>query len=206
MNQTVHKNDGEPRGRGRPRTFCQNAALDAAVGVFWQRGYDGASLDDLTRAMKIGRPSLYAAFGDKRSLFLAALGRYGATVGSCGIVALGEHEDVREAVTAFLERLLAANLNEQRGCLVGNAAGPSIGTVEGVDTKVREMACTTESLVRDRFDVAREAGQLPAGFPARERARMLADFMHAQSFRARTGEDAETLRADIPAKVEAVLR
>ena len=206
MNQTVQKTENGRRTRGRPRTFCQNEALDAAVRVFWQHGYAGASLDDLTRAMGIGRPSLYAAFGDKRSLFLAALERYGETVGSCGIVGLGEHTDVREAVTAFLVRLLASNTHEPRGCLVGSSAGPSIGTVEGVDSMVRDMACTTESLIRDRFDAAREAGQLPDGFPSRERARMLADFMHAQAFRARTGEERDVLEADIPAKVDAVLR
>lgn len=206
MNETVQNSGTAPRSRGRPRTFCQNEALDAAVRVFWQHGYAGASLDDLTRAMGIGRPSLYAAFGDKRALFLAALERYGATVGSCGIVGLGEHGDVREAVTAFLSRLLASNTHEPRGCLVGSSAGPSIGTVEGVDDMVRDMADTTERLIRDRFDAEREAGQLSTDFPSRERARMLADFMHAQAFRARTGETREALMADIPAKVDAVLR
>ena len=203
MNQSVQK---KSRARGRPRTFCQNAALDAAVHVFWELGYSGASLDDLTRAMGIGRPSLYAAFGDKRSLFLAALERYGQTVGSCGIVGLGEHEDVREAVTAFLQRLLAANMGQPRGCLVGSSAGPSIGTVDGVDVMVRDMASATESLIRDRFDAAREAGQLRDDFPSRERARLLADLMHAQSFRARTGEPRDALEAEIASKVDAVLR
>ena len=205
MDQSATSMSGPGRRRGRPRTFCQKAALDAAVRVFWAKGYDGASLDDLTSAMGIGRPSLYAAFGDKRSLFLAALERYGATVGSCGIAALGEKDDVREAVRAFLQRLLASNLEGANGCLIGNAAGPAIGTVDGVDQMVLAMGCATESLIRDRFDAAREAGQLPADFPSYERARILCDFMHAQSFRARTGEAREVLEADIPAKVDAVL-
>ena len=203
MNQPAQK---PARARGRPRTFCEAAALDAAVRVFWEKGYDGASLDDLTRAMGIGRPSLYAAFGDKRSLFLASLERYGQTVGSCGIVGLARHADVREAVTAFLERLLASNLGAPRGCLVGSASGPSIGTIEGVDAMVRDMGATTEALLRDRFDAAREAGQLPSDFPSEERARLLADLMHAQAFRARTGEPRARLEAEIPAKVDAVLR
>ena len=203
MNRSVEKC---PRPRGRPRSFCQERALDAAVHVFWEKGYDGASLDDLTRAMGIGRPSLYGAFGDKRALFLAALERYGATVGSCGVVALGEHDDVREAVKAFLERVLRAQTDAPGGCLVGGAASPAIGTIEGVGEAVRGMACQTETIIRDRFDAAREAGQLADDFPSRERARMLADFMHAQGHRARLGETREDLAADIPAKVEAVLR
>src|SRR5882724_6357466 len=65
-----------PPARGRPRTFDIDAALDAALHVFWRKGYDGASLADLTGAMGINRPSLYAAFGNKEALFRKALDRY----------------------------------------------------------------------------------------------------------------------------------
>jgi AcrR family transcriptional regulator len=64
------------RKLGRPRAFSENNALDAAVRVFWERSYEGASVDDLTRAMGINRPSLYAAFGGKEALFKKAVGRY----------------------------------------------------------------------------------------------------------------------------------
>jgi AcrR family transcriptional regulator len=61
---------------GRPRSFDTGNALDRAVDVFWRKGYEGASLSDLTRAMGINRPSLYAAFGDKEQLFRKVLDRY----------------------------------------------------------------------------------------------------------------------------------
>src|SRR5690242_20201777 len=63
-------------GRGRPRAFDSDAALDRAMEVFWSKGYEGTSMSDLTQAMGINRPSLYAAFGDKESLFRRAIERY----------------------------------------------------------------------------------------------------------------------------------
>src|SRR5687768_2471443 len=64
------------RRPGRPRAFDEQAALEAALGVFWRKGYEGASLSDLTEAMGINRPSLYAAFGNKEALFRRVLERY----------------------------------------------------------------------------------------------------------------------------------
>ena len=61
---------------GRPRTFCVDQALDIALKVFWKKGYEGTSIDDLTDAMGINRPSLYSAFGNKEQLFRKALDRY----------------------------------------------------------------------------------------------------------------------------------
>src|SRR5450432_2916250 len=63
---------------GRPRTFREEDALDAAMRVFWEKGYEGASLDDLTQAMGINRSSLYSSFGDKAALFRRVIDRYGA--------------------------------------------------------------------------------------------------------------------------------
>ena len=65
-----------PAARGRPREFCVEDALAAALGVFWRKGYEGASLTDLTEAMGISRPSLYACFGNKEALFRKALDLY----------------------------------------------------------------------------------------------------------------------------------
>src|SRR5882724_4898483 len=70
------KSETAPPQRGRPRAFDPDAALERAMHVFWAKGYEGASLSNLTRAMRINRPSLYAAFGNKEELFRKVLDRY----------------------------------------------------------------------------------------------------------------------------------
>src|SRR6185503_17277031 len=94
--------------RGRPRTFAVEPALDRALHVFWQKGYEGTSLSDLTRAMGINRPSLYAAFGDKQSLFRKVLDRYAEGPAAYFDEALRE-----PTARAVVERLLRASADLQ---------------------------------------------------------------------------------------------
>src|SRR5215212_2825673 len=109
--------------RGRPRTFNPDKALDRALNVFWKKGYEGASLPDLTKAMGISRPSLYAAFGNKEALFRKAVERY----------ARGPAGYAREALDlptarAVVERLLrggtcvSTNPKNPRGCFMVQGA------------------------------------------------------------------------------------
>ena len=88
------------RPNGRPRSFDFDDALDAAMQVFWRKGYEGASLSDLTQAMGINRPSLYAAFGNKNTLFRKALDRYAE--GPAAYVAEALKQPTARAVTQKL--------------------------------------------------------------------------------------------------------
>src|SRR5947209_16697338 len=103
---------------GRPRSFDLDKALDAALQVFWRKGYEGASLSDLTQAMGINRPSLYAAFGDKEMLFRKALDRYASGPAAYVSEALKE-----PTARAAIERLLReaadslTNPHNPPGCL-----------------------------------------------------------------------------------------
>ena len=91
------------KARGRPLSFDRQAALEKAMHVFWERGYEAASIADLTAVMGITPPSLYTAFGDKEHLFLEAIEAYGKGPGGFGARALAEEPTARQAVQRLLE-------------------------------------------------------------------------------------------------------
>src|SRR5579859_5816189 len=103
---------------GRPRCFCEDVALEAAMRVFWEKGYEGASLTDLTEAMGINRPSLYAAFGDKEALFLKVIEHYANGPASYRRQALAEptaHRVIEALLRGSLK--LLGDPHNPRGCL-----------------------------------------------------------------------------------------
>src|ERR1700692_179812 len=149
------------RALGRPRSFEPGEALDAAMKVFWCKGYEGASLSDLTKPMGINRPSLYAAFGDKGSLFRKVLDRYDK----------GPAAYVREALNqptarAVVERLMegAAELgtasSNPRGCLFVQSALACSDKAEGIRNDLILRRDAGEKAVRLRLKRAQAEGDL----------------------------------------------
>ncbi|MEH0986027.1 TetR/AcrR family transcriptional regulator [Micromonospora sp. CPCC 205556] len=150
--------------RGRPRAFDDEQALDRAMEVFWRHGYEGASLAELTAAMGINKPSLYAAYGNKEELFRKAVGRYAETEMAYARDAL-DQPTAYEVVAAFLRANVAAltRLDRPAGCL--SIQG---GTACGTDnTNVAEFLAASrlagERQLADRFVRAVEEGDLPEG-------------------------------------------
>lgn len=152
-----------PAAKGRPREFCVDEALTAALRVFWSKGYEGASLSELTEAMGITRPSLYAAFGNKESLFRKALDLY-------------EREKlayVSEALAAptargVAERMLRGSLANQtsecepKGCL-GVISSVACGVeAESIRAEVIARRESSHRALIERFERAREEGDFPA--------------------------------------------
>src|SRR5262245_53043372 len=115
MNHAIKRSASQPRGR--PRGFDTDKALDRALTVFWKKGYEGTSLDDLTRAMRINRPSLYAAFGNKQDLFRKALDRY-ATGPACYVRDALAEPTARRVVDKLFDGLidLLTNPKLPHGC------------------------------------------------------------------------------------------
>src|SRR5213079_644263 len=113
------------RPRGRPRSFDREQALDRAMDVFWRQGFEGASLSDLTKAMEINPPSLYAAFGDKEQLFIEAMERYQQRAGeSCPYCdEPTAHAAIEKLLLYMAHELTSAE--HPRGCLMAMAAATS---------------------------------------------------------------------------------
>src|ERR1700746_281141 len=91
-----------PKPRGRPRNFEEMGALEKAIQVFWSKGYDGVTIDDLVAGMGVGRPSLYAVFGDKRAIFLRVLRAYAERKGALAAKALLSPQSLRDSIGGFL--------------------------------------------------------------------------------------------------------
>src|SRR4051794_24334761 len=103
--------------RGRPRSFDEGEALERATQVYWSKGYDGVTIDDLVEGMGVGRPSLYAIFGDKRVLFLRVLKAYAEKKGALAAKALLSPQTLRDSLASFLRH--AVETATQRGCAPG---------------------------------------------------------------------------------------
>jgi AcrR family transcriptional regulator len=176
--------------RGRPRGFDEAAVLDSLLDVFWQKGFSSASLEDLESAAGINRPSLYAAFGDKRSMYLRALAAFEARMEAALAPALDPARPLRTGFRQFYLRALDMYAEERRaprGCLVFGTA-----VVEAADdARVRSaLAATLERVdeaLRRRFAQARTSGELPSGVSVAGQVALAAALLHSLSLRARAG-------------------
>ncbi|HEY8546964.1 MAG TPA: TetR/AcrR family transcriptional regulator [Acidimicrobiales bacterium] len=183
--------------QGRPRSFDRAAALDRATHLFWERGYEGTSIADLTEAMGIHPPSLYAAFSDKRTLFEEVVERYGATFGAFMDAALREEPT---AYAAFARMLREAadeytDPGHPPGCLIISAAT----NVPAAHRDVQDALCRLRNRNLERFEARLRAavadGELPADADPRALAVFYAAVIQGMSQQARDGVGRAQLRA-----------
>lgn len=188
-------NKSPARKRGRPRSFNTDDVLDAAVGVFWREGYDGADTASLAAAMGLTKPSVYAAFGDKRSLFKHALKRYGGTIGAEAMQAFDACQDIEGSVVAFFSTLVTTQSGERgaRGCLLGCVAAQCAETMPEVKSMLRESIESGQAHLTDRLERAVRDGELYDNYPAQRRGRLMIDLMQASAIRARSGASKDEL-------------
>lgn len=189
--------------RGRPRSFDKDAALDAALRVFWEKGYEGASLSDLTEAMGINRPSLYAAFGDKEALFRQALDRYKQGPAAFMNEALAE-SSARVAVEKLLKGMAASLSCPQmpRGCLYVQGALACGDESESLREELVKRRAEGEQALRRRLKKAKDDGELPAAVNTADLARFYSAVMHGMAVEASSGAS----RAALESIAETALR
>jgi TetR/AcrR family transcriptional regulator, copper-responsive repressor len=183
-------------GRGRPREFSAGDALSAAMEVFWRKGYEGTSLTDLTEAMGITRPSLYATFGNKESLFLKALDRYQRENMAYVAKAL-EAPTARAVVEEMLAGAVSAQVSDclPRGCLAIVNAMQGGDEAKAIRAEILARAAAARALFVARFKRARDEGDVPATADSEGLARLLESVMQGIAIQGAGGASEEELRA-----------
>lgn len=188
--------------RGRPREFCADTALAAALGVFWAKGYEGASLAELTGAMGITKPSLYAAFGNKEQLFHKALDLYETEKMAYTREALSQ-PTARSVAEYFMRGAIAAGTSscDPKGCL-GVIGANACGTqAESIKAEVIKRRASSSSALVARFRQAHRDGDLPTHIEPEVLAQYLYTIL--QGFAVQAGAGAS--RADLERVLDTIL-
>ena len=193
------------RPRGRPRSFDETGALEKATQVFWSKGYDGVTIDDLVAGMGVGKPSLYAVFGDKRTIFLRVLKAYAERKGAAAAKALLSPQGLRDSIAGFLRYAVesATEKGSARGCLIVCVA-PVVDDAE-VRQFLQKAAAGGAALVEGRFRDGITAGEIPSDFPVAVRAIQVTDFARGLTMRALIGTPRKTLLRDAEEAADLVL-
>jgi TetR/AcrR family transcriptional regulator, copper-responsive repressor len=195
------------RPRGRPRAYEPERALTQVTDAFWQAGYSATSLDDLSAATGMNRPSLYAAFGDKRALYLKTLELYVEQGRRAIEIALGSDGSLADALRRVYSGALALYLpsdGEARGCfLIGTAA-----TEAPSDSNVRALLGgglrVFDRVFEARFSRAKASGELDSGADPAKLAKMASAVLHTLAIRSRAGDSRASLEAIAEACVEVI--
>ncbi|MBR9971850.1 TetR/AcrR family transcriptional regulator [Magnetospirillum sulfuroxidans] len=180
---------------GRPRCFCPEQALDKALGVFWQKGYEATTLTDLTQAMGINRPSLYAAFGNKEELFRKAMDRYVSEKAAYMSEALS-------APTAYqvAERLLLGGADmmtdptQPVGCMAIKATLSGADEADAVKLELNKIREQYQTRMVARLDQGRQAGELPADCDTLALTRFIITVAQGMAIQVVAGATREQLR------------
>jgi AcrR family transcriptional regulator len=174
---------------GRPRSFDRDAALERAIAMFWEHGYEATSIGLLTAALGVGAPSLYAAFGDKRTLFTEALDRYMRTYAAFTSQALAEESRAHDAVARLLRQAAAAYTRPDRphGCLLISAATNCSPQSADIAAHLRDLRAAGTRALQDKITAAVSAGELPADTDSHALAAFYAATLQGMSAQARDG-------------------
>jgi AcrR family transcriptional regulator len=181
--------------RGRPREFDLDAAVETAMQVFWRKGYEPTTMSDLVEAIGINRASLYAAFGDKETLFLLVLDRYRKAFSQRPVAALTEIADPREAIETFLLRTAEHLADERlpRGCLFANSILESPSGSERICRTIANGIADLEDAIYQVFQRGQREGQLGPGADCRALSRFYAGVAQGMALIAKVSADRSSI-------------
>jgi TetR/AcrR family transcriptional repressor of nem operon len=181
----------------RPRSFDPDEALDLARDVFWQQGFQGTSLDDITAATGLAKPSLYAAFGDKNALFLKILERYHARIVAQAERIINDGPSARDAIHRWLTGFVpfCSGVKGTRGCLSINAAADGAAEQKEVRKRIEGFNRKLEELLRERLRADR--AQFADGFDPDATAHTIMAIYTGLMVLAKGAPDAARVRATL---------
>jgi TetR/AcrR family transcriptional regulator, copper-responsive repressor len=201
MAQTTH------RKRGRPRAYDPDVALMRAMDIFWDKGYAATSLDDLSQAMDMNRPSIYAAFGDKQALYRQALDQYRTHVRAAMKEVFAEKRPLRQELRDFYERAIDIYLSGKtasRGCfMIGTALTEAV-----VNRELRDSLAETlrglDRLLAARIALGQERKEVDARASPNELAQVASAMLYLLAIQARAGETRKSLKATMNAALNSI--
>jgi AcrR family transcriptional regulator len=188
---------------GRPAQFDKEAALDVAMRLFWERGYEGTSMADLSQAMGIHPSSIYAAFGDKQELFALAAKRYAEVPAQYMVKALEQHTYQGFILAAFDNTVEFLGSKEHpSSCFTLTGAISCGADTNSAKLLMREMRLQNEAAIKARLLRARKAGEFPKGESVDDYTRYLSSLLSGLAIQAANG----STRAELKRTAEVALR
>ena len=182
--------------RGRPKLYDANTALEAAGAVFWSKGFSGTSLDDLSTAMGMNRPSIYRAFGDKEAIYRLALGQFSDHMEAGFKRTLLHEPDIRVGLKKFYREALEIYTtgHSALGCMVMCTAPAAAISQPEVQADLLNVIQQIDAKIIQRIERAIEQGQIDQSSDAKSLGKLIQAVLHSLAIRARAGESKALLR------------
>lgn len=182
--------------RGRPRQFDEGKALSAAMYLFWEKGLSATSLDDLASAMKMNRPSIYNAFGNKDDIYRKSLARFCGQLDQALQETLGASPGLRQGLTAFFDQAIEVYCsgNPSMGCLMICTAPSEALSHPEIGNDLSALISRLDAGFCNRLEQAKQDGELPADAQSKLAAKLLQATLQTIAIRARSGESRASLR------------
>jgi AcrR family transcriptional regulator len=193
--------------RGRPKLYDTEVALKAAGAVFWEKGFSGTSLDDLSIAMGMNRPSIYRAFGDKEDIYRQSLNQFGKVMDEAFEKTLRREKDIRKGLRKFYRKALEVYSSDQTalGCMVWSTAPAATLIHPEVQSDLLAAINHVDAIVLERVELAIEQAQINTDVDVKALSKLLQALLHTISIRVRAGDSITSLRRFIDSSIAMLL-